>query len=89
MIRYLVDNAGVHEAFATAEADRYIVWPGQALAYKIGELTIWELRRKAEKSLGEQFDIREFHDAVLTKGGLPLAVLTEEIDRYIAREKAE
>ena len=63
--------------------------PGQALAYKMGELTIWELRHKAEKALGDKFDIREFHDAVLDQGGLPLDVLAEQVDAYIAAKKAE
>jgi uncharacterized protein (DUF885 family) len=86
---YLAGNTALSLKNVETEVDRYIAWPGQALAYKVGELTIWELRRKAERALGPKFDIREFHDAVLVKGGLPLAVLSEEIDRYIAREKAQ
>lgn len=86
---YLADNTALSLKNVETEVDRYIAWPGQALAYKIGELTIWELRRKAEKALGPKFDIREFHDAVLVKGGLPLEILSAEIDAYIAREKAE
>ena len=66
------------------EGDRYIAWAGQAVAYKMGELTIWELRAKSEQTLGDAFDIREFHDAVLTKGGLPLQILRSQIDAYIA-----
>jgi uncharacterized protein (DUF885 family) len=70
------------------EVDRYIAWPGQALAYKMGELTIWELRAKAEKALGPKFDIREFHGAILDEGGLPLEILARRVDAYIAREKS-
>ncbi len=86
---YLGGNTALSLKNVETEVDRYIAWPGQALAYKVGELTIWELRRKAEKALGDKFDIREFHDAVLVKGGLPLEILSQEIDRYIAREKAQ
>jgi uncharacterized protein (DUF885 family) len=88
VIRYLVDNAGMHEGFAIAEADRYIVWPGQALGYKIGELKLRELRARAEKALGERFDVRRFHNALLDDGPLPLTVLEKRIDQWIARERA-
>jgi uncharacterized protein (DUF885 family) len=88
VIRYLVDNAGLHEGFAIAEADRYIVWPAQALGYKMGELRIRLLRERAEKALGERFDIRRFHNALLDDGPLPLTVLEARIDQWIARERA-
>jgi len=86
-IDYLASNTALSLHNVQTEVDRYIAWPGQALAYKMGELTIWELRRKAERELGEAFDIRDFHDAVLVNGGLPLEMLRTEIDAYIAAAK--
>ncbi len=88
-VDYLASNTALSLHNVGTEVDRYIAWPGQALAYKMGELTIWELRAKAEAELGEDFDIRAFHDAVLAQGGLPLEMLADQIDRYIAATKAE
>jgi len=86
-IRYLVDNAGMTEPFAVAEIDRYYVIPGQALAYKLGELKIKALRARAERELGDRFDIRRFHNAVIDDGALPLSVLEERIDEWIAANR--
>jgi uncharacterized protein (DUF885 family) len=86
-IRYLVDNTGSHPDFATAEVDRYIVWPGQALGYKVGQLKIMALREKAKQALGARFDVRRFHNAILDDGALPLAVLEARIDDWIRTER--
>jgi uncharacterized protein (DUF885 family) len=87
-IRYLVDNAGIAESAAIAETDRYILNPGQALGYKIGELKIKALRAKAQAALGDKFDVRRFHNALLDDGPLPLTLLEARIDDWIAAEKA-
>jgi uncharacterized protein (DUF885 family) len=81
-------NTGMPEGEVVTEIERYLVMPGQALAYKVGMLKILELRERAKTSLGAKFDIREFHDAVLTNGSMPLSVLENVIDAYIARKKA-
>lgn len=83
---YLSSNTSLSEANVRAEVDRYISWPAQALAYKLGELKILELREKTELALGSDFDIRRFHDAILGNGALPLSALESAIDRFIAGE---
>lgn len=86
-IQYMLDNSGLPETDITAEVERYIAIPGQALAYKVGQLKILELRARAEAALGNRFDIRAFHDQVLNTGALPLAVLEAKIDAWIAAQR--
>jgi uncharacterized protein (DUF885 family) len=81
-------HSAIDEVDVQSETDRYIVWPGQALGYKIGQLTILDLREKAKKELGDKFDVRAFHDEVLGAGALPMNVLQERIDHWIAARKA-
>jgi uncharacterized protein (DUF885 family) len=86
-IDYMVASGGLAREDATAEVDRYYVWPGQALGYKLGELKILELRRKAHDALGDRFDLRGFNQEVLDHGALPLPVLDRVITGWIARVK--
>jgi uncharacterized protein (DUF885 family) len=87
MVQYMRDHTSVAEAGIQSETDRYIAWPGQALAYKVGQLTILRLREKAKQELGEKFDLRAFHDEVLGAGPLPLDVLEKRINDWIAEKK--
>lgn len=87
-IDFFKQNTGLSEHNINSEVDRYIAWPGQALAYKIGQLKIQELRDKAESELGEKFDVKAFHDQILGEGNLPLDVLEEHIKRWIEEVKA-
>ncbi len=86
-INYLADNTALSLHNVQTEIDRYISWPGQALSYKIGELTIKQLRLDAEKALGQQFDLREFHDQILKNGAIPLDLLKTIIHQYITEQK--
>lgn len=87
-IAFMRDNTALTEANIEAEVNRYISWPGQALAYKLGEMKIRELRQRAETQLDDQFDLRRFHDAVLGQGSVPLDILDAQITAWIAAEKA-
>src|SRR6059058_621958 len=87
-IAYMLEKTGMGEKNVTAEIERYIVDPGQACAYKVGMLKIRELRERAQRKLGNKFDQREFHDAVLTNGALPLEILEEQINGYVQSKQA-
>jgi uncharacterized protein (DUF885 family) len=86
-----IDYLASHTALSThevgTEVDRYISWPGQALSYKLGELTIRRVRKKAEAELGTRFDIRQFHDMILSLGSVPLPELEAQVDTFIAASK--
>ncbi len=84
-IEYMASTTGMAMSDVESEIERYIVWPGQALAYKVGMIKILELRDKAQRALGENYDIRTFHNVVLKNGALPLVLLEREVDSYIAK----
>ena len=83
-IQYLMEYTALPQHEVETEVDRYIAWPAQALSYYLGEMAIWDGRRKAEAALGPRFNIRAFHDTVLQLGSVPLPVLSARIDRFIA-----
>ena len=85
---FMAENTALSRHEITTETDRYISWPGQALAYKMGQIKILELRRRAEEMLGSGFDVREFHDVILLNGPVPLTVLEDQVETYIASTKS-
>ena len=87
MVDYFHDHTAMDDTNIASEVDRYIAWPGQALAYKLGQMKILELRARAKRELGAKFDIRKFHDAVLGEGPLPLDVLDQQITAWIAEQR--
>lgn len=86
-VQYMLDNSAMPESQARSEIERYLVWPGQALSYKMGMQHILELREQARAELGESFDIRGFHDTVLGGGSLPLSLLTRQVDAWVAARR--
>ena len=88
MVQYFRDHSNIDDTAIQSEVDRYIAWPSQALAYKMGQRKILELRERARKALGDKFDLRAFHDQVVDAGALPLDVLEQRIDAWIAAQKA-
>ncbi|MEX0298957.1 MAG: DUF885 family protein [Kordiimonas sp.] len=86
---YLRNNSAMSLQEVLTEVDRYIAWPGQALAYKMGELKIWELRHKSKQELGDKFDVRDFHDALHANGSIPLQLLEQQINAYIQKTKGQ
>ena len=89
MVAYFHDHSNIDEPSVQSEVDRYIAWPGQALAYKVGQLKILELRSRAQKTLGDKFDIRAFHDQVIDSGAMPLDLLEQHIDAWIGTQKGK
>ena len=88
-VDFLRSNTALSLHEINTEIDRYISWPGQAVSYKIGEIKIRELRQRAEKSLGEYFDIRDFHEVILSQGTVTLKIMEDRVNNWIKERKAE
>jgi uncharacterized protein (DUF885 family) len=86
VVDYFHDNSGIDEPNVQSETDRYMAWPAQGLGYKIGQLKILELREKARRALGDKFDVRGFHDEVLSGGAMPLDVLEARMASWTAAQ---
>ena len=86
-ITYMLDKTGMTEAEVVREIERYVVWPGQATAYKVGQLAILKIRSLAERELGEKFDIKQFHEVILSNGAMPLDILESTIIDWVASQK--
>ena len=86
-VTFMADNTALSILNIRTEVDRYVATPGQATAYKLGELKIWELRRRAENALGAAFDLGEFHDIIVADGSMPLSLIEQRVDAYIARQR--
>jgi len=87
-IRYFTENVGLDEISATSEVERYVVWPGQACSYKIGHNEFVRLREDARTRLGDRFDLKSFHDAVLLNGDMPLEVLASIVADWVRQRQA-
>jgi uncharacterized protein (DUF885 family) len=87
-IVYMMDKTGMHRHECEAECYRYEAWPGQACAYKVGEIAIWRMRRAAETTLADKFDLKAFHNVLLCSGPLPLDTLAMQVDEWVAQTKA-
>ena len=83
----MLDKTGMTEAEVVREIERYVVWPGQATAYKVGQLAILKIRSLAERELGEKFDIKQFHEVILSNGAMPLDILESTIIDWVASQK--
>jgi uncharacterized protein (DUF885 family) len=88
VLQFFRDHSSLNEAGIQSETDRYIAWPAQALAYKVGQLTILRLREKARQELGDKFSLSAFHDELLGAGALPMDVLEQRMSEWIARQKS-
>ena len=88
-VEFMLANSSMSSHNAQAEVDRYVAWPGQALAYKVGELTINRLRREASAALGSHFDLRAFHDEVLGRGALPLSLLEVYLKQWVTTQESK